>query len=176
MAGEIAKEQNERMPFGVEMKKDKKGTLHITPTGDVARLTNAASPQVVAGLAQQVAIIGSQGKQIDGDASNFILGFVDAMEPKDPVEALLLTQMAAIHQSTMALARRLNHVENLPQQHGAETALNKLARTYAAQVDTLKRYRSKGQQVVRVERVTVEDGGQAVVGNVSHGGRVEDEN
>jgi hypothetical protein len=47
--------------------------------------------------------------------------------------------------------------------------LNKLARTYAAQMDTLKRYRSKGQ-MVRVERVTVESGGQAIVGNVSKGG------
>jgi len=33
----------------------------------------------------------------------------------------------------------------------------------------LKRYRSKGQ-TVRVERVTVESGGQAVVGNVNRGG------
>ena len=30
---------------------------------------------------------------------------------------------------------------------------------------------SKGQQVVRVERVNVEAGAQAVVGNVTHGGR-----
>ena len=38
---------------------------------------------------------------------------------------------------------------------------------YAAQMDTLKRYRSKGQQTMRVERVTVKDGGQAIVGNVT---------
>ena len=62
-------------------------------------------------------------------------------------------------------------METIPQQHAAERALNKLARTYAAQMETLKRYRSKGTQVVRVERVTVESGGQAVVGNVAHGGR-----
>ena len=82
-------------------------------------------------------------------------------------EALLLTQMAATHQATMMMARRLNTVENIPQQDSAERALNKLARCYAAQMDTLKRYRSKGQQTVRVERVTVQDGGQAVVGNVT---------
>ena len=35
----------------------------------------------------------------------------------------------------------------------------------------MKRYRSKGQQVVRVERVTVQEGGQAIVGHVQHGGR-----
>jgi hypothetical protein len=40
-------------------------------------------------------------------------------------------------------------------------------------MDTLKRCRSKGQQTVRVERVTVEIGGQAIVGNVSKGGHDE---
>ena len=55
----------------------------------------------------------------------------------------------------------------------AERALNKLARTYTAQVEALKQYRSKGQQIVRVERVNVESGGQAVVGHVQHGGRAD---
>jgi hypothetical protein len=78
-----------------------------------------------------------------------------------------------LHQATMMLACRLNHVINIPQQDAAERALNKLGRTYAAQMDTLKRCRSKGQQTVRVERVTVEIGGQAIVGNVSKGGHDE---
>src|SRR3954447_21391984 len=48
---------------------------------------------------------------------------------------------------------------------------DKLVRTYAALVDTLDRHRAKGQpQVVRVERVTVEAGGQAIVGAVTQGG------
>ena len=37
------------------------------------------------------------------------------------------------------------------------------ARDYSAQSDSLKRYRSKGQQPVRVERVNVKSGRQAVV-------------
>lgn len=55
-------------------------------------------------------------------------------------------------------------------QDAAERAFNNLVRSYAAQMETLKRYRSKGQQVVRVERVTVADGGQAIVGNVNQRG------
>ncbi|SLN66908.1 hypothetical protein [Roseisalinus antarcticus] len=65
-------------------------------------------------------------------------------------EMLLLAQMAAIHQAVMMLARHLNHVESIPQKDCAEKALNKTARTFAAQMDTLKRYRSKGRQVMRV--------------------------
>jgi hypothetical protein len=52
-----------------------------------------------------------------------------------------------------------------------EKSLNRLARTYVAQIEGLKRYRSKGEQRVYVERVTVNEGGQAIVGPVSHGGR-----
>jgi Enolase, N-terminal domain len=62
------------------------------------------------------------------------------------------------------------------QHDSAERALNKLARTFAAQVEALKRYRSGGEQTVRVEHVTVNEGGQAIVGTVTHGGRVSSEN
>jgi hypothetical protein len=86
------------------------------------------------------------------------------------MEAMLAAQMAAVHMATMALARRLANVENTAQQDSAERAFNKLARTFAAQVEALKRYRSRGDQTVRVEHVTVNEGGRAIVGNVAHRG------
>jgi hypothetical protein len=79
---------------------------------------------------------------------------------------MLAAQMAATHNAFMTFARRLNHVENIPQQDSAERAFNKLARTFAAQVETLKRYRGGGQ-TTRVGNVTVNEGGEAIVGNVS---------
>jgi hypothetical protein len=66
---------------------------------------------------------------------------------------------------------RRNHVDNIPQQDSAERAFNKLARTFASQVEALKKYRSGGEQTVRVEHVTVNEGGHAIVGAVTHGGR-----
>ena len=71
--------------------------------------------------------------------------------------------------ATMTFARRLANVETIPQQDSAERALNKLARTFTTQIEALKRYRSTAQQKVTVEHVTVQAGGQAIVGNVSHG-------
>jgi hypothetical protein len=35
-------------------------------------------------------------------------------------------------------------------------------------MDTLKKYRTNAQQTVRVERVTVNKGGEAIVGDVRH--------
>lgn len=150
---------------------NEEGVCETEFQGDWSRLKDAYKHTAVAiGLIGQISCVGSHGTRIDERASNFVLSFVDAMKPKDPAEVLLLTQMATTHQATMMLARRLNHVDNIAQQDSAERALNKLTRSYAAQMSTLKKYRSKGQQVVRVERVTVEDGGQAVVGNVEAGG------
>lgn len=152
------------------------GELSIGFSGDIARIVQGAgSVPVTEGILGQMSMLGSHGKRIDETASNFALGFVDSMAPRDAAETLLATQMAAIHQATMMMARRLNHVDTIAQQDSAERALNKLARTYAAQMDTLKRYRSKGQQTVRVERVTVEDGGQAIVGAVETRGRGNEE-
>ncbi len=83
---------------------------------------------------------------------------------------MLASQMAAVHMATMTFARRFNHVENIPQQDSAERAFNKLARTFATQMEALKRYRTGGQQKVVVEHVTVNAGGQAIVGAVQAGG------
>ena len=80
---------------------------------------------------------------------------------------MLGAQMAAVHNATMTFARRLAHVELVAQQDSAERAFNKLARTFAAQVEALKRYRSGGEQKMTVQHVHVAEGGQAVIGNVS---------
>ena len=154
-------------PVKLGLELDDDGVLQIDARGDFDRLFKVSENEAFVGqLIGQIASLGSHHKRTDEGASNFALGFVENMKPRDVAETLIITQMAAIHQATMMLARRLNHTENIPQQDSAERALNKLARTFAAQMDTLKRYRSKGQQVVRVERVTVQDGGQAIVGNV----------
>jgi hypothetical protein len=123
------------------------------------------------GLLAQLANAGTIGQEVDERGLNFMFSMVKGIEPRDEVEAMLAAQMAATHNAIMTFARRLNHVDNIPQQDSAERAFNKLARTFASQVEALKRYRSAGEQIVRVERVTVNEGGQAIVGNVAHGRR-----
>ena len=46
-------------------------------------------------------------------------------------------------------------------------------RAYSAQVETLRRLRHGGDQYVRVEHVHVNEGGQAVIGNVKTAGSVD---
>jgi hypothetical protein len=127
-------------------------------------------PAFYVGLSGQIATIGAQGRKVDETTSNFLLSVVRSIKPRDELETLLAVQMGAIHAATMMMARRLNHVETIPQQDAAERAFNKLARTFAMQMEALKRYRTGGQQKVIVEHVTVNAGGQAIVGAVGGAG------
>jgi hypothetical protein len=94
------------------------------------------------------------------------LALVAAVKPKDELESMLAVQMAAIHMATMTFSRRLANIETIEQQDSAERALNKLARTFTTQMEALKRYRTGGEQKVTVHHVTVNEGGQAIVGTV----------
>ena len=103
------------------------------------------------------------------DERAFILSVIRDLAPRDPVERMLAVQMAATHVATIRSGRWLANSENLPQVQAHYTGFNKLARTFAAQVEALRKHRNGGSQIVRVEHVTVEAGGQAVVGNITRG-------
>lgn len=122
-------------------------------------------------LLHQVADITHKDGEPDAYAINQTLAQIAAVEPKDGIEAMLATQMAAIHNAMLKSARALRGSDTIPQQDSNGNLMNKLARTFAAQVEALKRYRSKGEQKVVVEHVTVNEGGQAIVGAVNTGGR-----
>ena len=121
------------------------------------------------GLLTQLAALSGQTGQSEEAGLNFLLSVVKSVEPKDEIEALLAAQMAAVHVAVLTFARRLGGVDTIQQQDSAEKALNKLARTFATQVEALKRYRTGGEQKVTVEHVHVHEGGQAIVGNIESG-------
>jgi hypothetical protein len=120
-------------------------------------------------LLGQLASVGSTGREVDEKGINFMLSIVKGIGPRDQIEAMLAAQMAAVHVATMKFARQLARIETIQQQDSAERAFNKLARTFTTQMEALKRYRTGGEQKVTVQHVTVSEGGQAIVGNVTHG-------
>ena len=107
-------------------------------------------------------------KQIRDEAT---LCRVSDIGARDVVEAMLAAQMVATHEAAMECFRRAALTEQTFA--GREMGLkygDKLVRSFAALTDALNRHRGKGQQVVRVEHVTVQAGGQAIVGAVTQGG------
>jgi hypothetical protein len=95
---------------------------------------------------------------------------LQAFKPADEVEAMLIAQALAMHYASMECSRRAM----IPDQpFEAACKLRKdaanMARAMTDMLDALDRKRGKGPQVVRVERVVVHEGGQAIVGNVKGG-------
>jgi hypothetical protein len=90
-----------------------------------------------------------------------------AFKPADEIEAMLDGQAVAMHHMALECFRRAG----LPDQHpDIASKLRKdganLCRGMVDMLDGLDRRRGKVSQVVRVERVVVHEGGQAIVGNV----------
>lgn len=104
------------------------------------------------------------------EGAHQVLDLVDGIGPRDETEGLLVIQMIASHSIAMEYARKAM-AANDPTFAERWTNLSvKSMRTYTTQMEALNRYRGKGQQKVTVEHVTVNHGGQAIVGGVSHTG------
>jgi hypothetical protein len=131
----------------------------------------SADGDFVNGIVSQLASASGRGQDISEHGINFMLSVIKGIEPRDQLEAMLAAQMAAVHMASMTFARRLGHVKDISQQDSAERAFNKLTRTFAMQMDALKRYRSGAEQKVTLQHVSVADGGQAIVGNVTQAPR-----
>lgn len=94
------------------------------------------------------------------------------LAPRDGLEGMLAVQMVATHSAAMECLRRA--MLDGQTFEGRDLALKhatKLLALYARQVETLDKHRGQGQQKITVEHVTVNAGGQAIVGSVETAAR-----
>ena len=122
------------------------------------------------GLIKQLFDVVSKGKAPNEADLNLIVGMVQGIAPRDETEAMLAAQMVTVHNALITAARQLGNTQTIEQQDSASNMFNKLARTFIGQIEALKKYRSTGEQNIRVQHVNVSEGGQAIVGNVQTGG------
>ncbi len=102
-------------------------------------------------------------------AVNAALAVIEGEKPRGETECAIVIQMACIHSATMAVLGRLNAAYGNRNVLAAATAVSRLSRAFSTLVETLRRLRNGGSQVIRIERVDVRDGGQAIIGNVKTG-------
>jgi hypothetical protein len=105
---------------------------------------------------------------------NAALAVIAGVAPRNEVEALLAVQMAMTHIAAMRMLTELNRLSPHVSPGGvaiAGTVSAKLLRAFSGQAEALAKLRRPAEQVVRVERVNVAAGGQAIVGPVSHRSR-----
>ena len=99
---------------------------------------------------------------------NAVLALIEAAEPRNEMEAALAIQMACTHAVAMAVLSRAGGAYG-GDRHVAmmASAGARLLKAFAAQVETMRRLRQGGTQVIRVERIVVSDTAQAVIGNIN---------
>lgn len=91
-----------------------------------------------------------------------------AVEAKNEIEAALAIQMACLHAVTMAVLDRAGGARSGGRQVALMAGASaKLAKAFAIQVDTLRRLRNGGTQVIRIEKVEVSDSARAVIGSIN---------
>lgn len=106
-----------------------------------------------------------------GDGVEFAAVLIQGMKPRDHLEILLAVQTAGIHWATMKCLGQVGDRQGTVHQEAAVAMATKLARTFTAQMEASKRYRAGGEPQVTVQNVSVSEGGQAIVGNVTQAAR-----
>lgn len=92
--------------------------------------------------------------------------------PNDPLEAMLVAQMSAVHNCAMDCLAT-SQIANVSSLHIKESMVNqgvKLTKVYAQLMDIHMRYRQRDMPTpspLSVGRVDVHKGGQAIVGNLT---------
>ena len=115
------------------------------------------NPEFVDGLVAQLLSVSAR----DGGkfhARDFALAVIKGSKPPDELEAMHIAQMAAVHEAMMRVAGEVARAENQLERESAMRALNQLARTSCAQLDALKRYRAKAENV-SVQNVAIAQAG-----------------
>jgi hypothetical protein len=119
------------------------------------------------GILRQLVKASVNGEKPDAVNLSFMISMMKSIKPRDSVEAMLIAQMVSVHVMAMRCAYHLANAEDIARHDSAARALGRLARTFPAQIEALNRYRNNGEPAVTVQNVQVQDGGQAIVGNVT---------
>jgi len=116
-------------------------------------------------------LISSMGTNVAAMA----LDAADTIQASNSLEKMLAHQMAILHQ---AVVKTMDKASFEPDQYQSIRMMSVAARlmdTYQRGMLTLKRLRSNGDQHITIQHVSVEDGGQAVIGSVKTGGAESNE-
>jgi hypothetical protein len=125
-------------------------------------------PDFLSTFINQVVAVGKLGEPSDDHDTAFLLSAIEDIisnQSKGGVaKAMLAAQYAATHAVIMRVSRRFTRHIDLVSQDVIGRLLSSLARTSVAQYEALNRIHGE----VNVGHLSVNDGGRAILGNVTH--------
>ena len=145
-------------------------------TERLMEILGTSDPNFVRGFLDQIIEMsarggGPNGRFMDENKLNHMLAVIGENKPRDVNEAMLAAQMAKTNDMLMEFACRLEYSTSPEDRQSCLATYLRLAGLFADQMKTLKQYRTGGEQRVTVQHVSVSEGGQAIVGNVTQNAR-----
>lgn len=101
-----------------------------------------------------------------GESLSAALAIIQALAPANEAEAMVAVHISSLHAASTAMLARLAAGGTESRVHGAATALAKLERAHTAQMSLYHRLKHGHRQTIRIERLEVQTGAQAVVGQI----------
>ena len=95
------------------------------------------------------------------------LAFVESMEPENEVQAALAVNAACLQAASTNLLSRINSGMTERSVPRLATAAARLERAFHSALETYYKLKRGNTQVIRVEKIEIQPGAQAIVGNVS---------
>ena len=109
-------------------------------------------------------------KDRDEKSVQALKSYFEELKPENPVEGMVYGQLYALNAHALELMNDANKTISVDAKDQYLKMANRLLKTFNASLEALGRYKRQGKQTVRVEKVVVGDGGQAIVGgNFEHG-------
>ncbi len=137
----------------------------------LSKVTGALDPDVAMRLTQQALSVVSLAVGLsEKERERHILSafkLLQQFKPQNELEGILAVQMLGVHEAAMECLRlaTLSALTSAGRDSNLKHAV-KFMGLFTRQLEAFDRLRGKGQQKITVERVNVESGGQAIVGNV----------
>lgn len=155
--------------ISAKINKGKNVTIEVKADEKILGSSNASTSTYL--FSQLMNVIGHSTEREDGPKlMRTVMPLLQAIDPKDELEGMLTVQIVSIHSMATEMMRRAMYADQTV--NGVNYNINrvaKLARIFLAQMEALDKHRGKGQQKITVEHVTVNEGGQAIVGSVAGG-------
>lgn len=125
--------------------------------------------QLFNNLAQAMLPANASVEQISNQMGT-VAQLMQAFAPQDEYEGQLISQLVILHEHSMEWLGKAMRTERVDFANVYLNGASKLLTRHHETLDTLLKYRRRGEQRMTVEHVHVHNGGQAIVGTVTTGG------
>jgi hypothetical protein len=136
----------------------------------LVKASKVEDPDFLSHFINQVVAVGELGESSDDHEATFSVSAIEDILSNESnggaAKAMLAAQYAEVHRAIMTVSRRFARTIDLGAQDMLGRLLSSLARTSVAQYEALNRRQDTGG--VNVGHVSVNEGGQAIVGNLTH--------